>query len=171
MSRETGEVLRGFFAPAQGGCVQRADGHGTSPAGSAGPASGRPSPGSVSLPPANPLTRVGTHQNAHQQPGAPVPQNQQPQNPVAPPTGWQPSVAAQAANPNDINGMLLRHAEALLNKGQTMPKRQHTACHPVCKSWPGTFHSLALVARPTRRRLCPTRQQRVGSSCSRSVPI
>jgi len=85
----------------------------------AGPPQG---PGAA-LPKANPLTRVGTNQNAHQQPGAPLPQNQ-PQNPVPPPTGWQPSVAAQAANPNDITGMLLRHAEALLNKGQSMPQKR-----------------------------------------------
>ena len=40
--------------------------------------------------------------------------------------GGQPSVAAQAANPNGLNGMLLRHAEALRNKGQNRPQPQAT---------------------------------------------
>jgi hypothetical protein len=45
---------------------------------------------------------VGTHQDAHQQPGA-MQQTQLPFQAV----GWQPSVAAQAAKPQGLNGMLL----------------------------------------------------------------
>ena len=78
--------------------------------GPAGPPQGQVS----SLPAANPLTTRGSNQNTHQQPQAQL---------APQPTGWQPRVAAQAADPNTIPGMLLRHSESLLNRGQSMPKR------------------------------------------------
>jgi Transposase DDE domain group 1 len=74
------------------------------------------------LPAANPLTTPGSSQNTHPQPQAqPAPQ----------PSGWQPSVAAQAADPNTIPGMLLRHSERLLNRGQPMPPKRASSLPDV----------------------------------------
>jgi hypothetical protein len=86
------------------------------------PPAGPPQGSGMALPKANPLTMVGTHQNAHQQPGAPVAPGQlqnRPQNPSLQPTNTP-------AGSMDIQSMLAAHARQLLNtpanKGQAMPK-------------------------------------------------
>jgi len=88
---------------------------------------GPPQGSGMALPKANPLTMVGTHQNAHQQPGAPTAPGQL-QNPSQNPS-LQPTNTP--AGSMDIQSLLARHANQLLNtpanKGQTMPPKNASA--------------------------------------------